>query len=74
MGQCPSEHLKRLATVSDATLVLAPGEFGHVPVQVLHLEAMMDAAVRSSHAREQALDLVRRDALAMLIRDLMVYP
>lgn len=71
--QGAAEHLKRQATVANTALVLAPREFGDVPVQVLYREAMMDAPVGPPHAREQALDLVRRDALAMLVGHLVVY-
>ena len=38
MGQGTPEHLERLSTVADAAAVLAPGEFGDIPVQVLHRE------------------------------------
>ena len=36
-------------------------------------EAMMDAPVCPPHACEEALDLVRRDALAMLVSHLVVH-
>ena len=44
----------------------APAKLDAVPIEVLHREAVVDPTVGAPDAGEQALDLVRRDAHALL--------
>jgi len=67
MQQGTRQHLDRLPAVAHAATILAPGQFGRVPIHVFQREAVMDAAIGARDTREEALDDVFRNPEAMLI-------
>ena len=50
-------HAPHLRAVIDPAIVLAPGDFRRIPVEILHREAVMDANIRPLDAGEETLAL-----------------
>lgn len=69
-----AQHVGELPTQPHVASVLLQGDHGHVPVQVLHREAVVNADVRALGAGEEALDPVGVGPILGLVGLAVVHP